>query len=205
MNDSEIAGIFPIPVAITKLDRELTETERKLMTVSDEDMTQNVGNKYSKNNYILNQEGLAQFKNDLEAKINDYFRFVWQPNTDVSLYITQSWLNYTKDSEYHHHHNHPNSFVSGVFYVEVDESSDHIVFHDSRPQDVLQVSTSTFNPYNCKTFYNGVINSQLVLFPSWLNHSVDQKQKNNRRTSLAFNTFFKGTLGDNSCLTELKL
>jgi hypothetical protein len=35
----------------------------------------------------------------------------------VTPYITQSWLNYTETNQYHHKHEHPNSLVSGVFYV----------------------------------------------------------------------------------------
>jgi uncharacterized protein (TIGR02466 family) len=203
--ETNILNIFPIPVAVTKLNRNLTELERQILSLDEDSMVQNIGNKSSKNNYILNQEGLLQFKSDIETKLNEYFQNIWQPKTDVSLYITQSWLNHTKDSEYHHYHNHPNSFVSGVFYFEVDENSDHIVFHSPRSDETLQVVSGTYNEYNAKTWYNGVRNSQLILFPSWLNHSVDQKQQTNKRISLAFNSFLKGTLGDNFCLTELKL
>ena len=44
-----------------------------------------------------------------------------------------------------------------------------------------------------------------VLFPSTTIHQVTSKPDNNERISLAFNVFFKGTLGDDFELTELKI
>ena len=43
------------------------------------------------------------------------------------------------------------------------------------------------------------------MFPSSTIHQVETKQGNNTRISLAFNTFYKGTLGSNGTLTELIL
>ena len=45
----------------------------------------------------------------------------------------------------------------------------------------------------------------LVMFPSELQHMVEQKQGRNLRTSLSFNTFIKGDIGVNGELTELRL
>jgi hypothetical protein len=43
------------------------------------------------------------------------------------------------------------------------------------------------------------------MFPSSTTHQVETKQGNNTRVSLAFNTFYKGNLGENASLTELIL
>ena len=43
------------------------------------------------------------------------------------------------------------------------------------------------------------------MFPSSTTHQVETKQGNNTRISLAFNTFYKGTIGSNFELTELIL
>jgi hypothetical protein len=45
----------------------------------------------------------------------------------------------------------------------------------------------------------------IILFPSSTTHLVENKGGDNTRISLAFNTFFKGTMGENSQLTELIL
>ncbi len=49
------------------------------------------------------------------------------PN-NITPYITQSWLNYTETNQYHHKHQHPNSLVSGVFYINCDDKFDKIKF-----------------------------------------------------------------------------
>ena len=45
----------------------------------------------------------------------------------IEIYITISWINYTETNQYHHAHSHPNSVISGVYYIETDES-DTITF-----------------------------------------------------------------------------
>jgi uncharacterized protein (TIGR02466 family) len=205
MTETNIMSIFPTPVGLTSINRELTQEEKNILSLCETDLQGNIGNKSSKDNYFLDRPELKQFKDDIERKLNEFFQYIWQPKTDVSLYITQSWLNHTNQSEYHHYHNHPNSFVSGVFYFQVDENSDSIVFHQPSTFEAIQVIPAAYNAYNAKSWYHAVKNSQLIFFPSWLNHSVDNKNQNNTRISLAFNSFLRGTFGDNFCLTELKL
>ena len=43
------------------------------------------------------------------------------------------------------------------------------------------------------------------MFPSSLIHQVDIKKGTNTRTSLSFNTFYRGVVGSNVTLTELIL
>jgi hypothetical protein len=43
------------------------------------------------------------------------------------------------------------------------------------------------------------------MFPSSTTHQVETKKGTNTRISLAFNTFYKGTIGSNKDLTELIL
>jgi predicted 2-oxoglutarate/Fe(II)-dependent dioxygenase YbiX len=62
-----------------------------------------------------------------------------------------------------------------------------------------------YNIWNSETWWFTLETGQLVMFPSSTIHQVDTKQGNNTRISLAFNTFYKGTIGSNSNLTELIL
>jgi hypothetical protein len=51
-------------------------------------------------------------------------------------YITQSWANYTKKNQYHHTHEHPNSFISGVLYINANEAHDKITMHKKSYQQI---------------------------------------------------------------------
>ena len=37
--------------------------------------------------------------------------------TNLDFYITQSWVNVATKGENHHSHRHPNSMLSGVYYI----------------------------------------------------------------------------------------
>ena len=45
----------------------------------------------------------------------------------------------------------------------------------------------------------------LILFPSWIEHSVKSNQGNQDRISISFNVFARGIFGDVNKLTELHL
>jgi hypothetical protein len=86
------------------------------------------GNITSNDNYVLNEKPFLNLKNELDLKVKEYFDKIICPSNKVKPYITQSWLNYTKRNQYHHKHQHPNSLVSGVFYINADEKLDKIKF-----------------------------------------------------------------------------
>ena len=67
------------------------------------------------------------------------------------------------------------------------------------------IDKKRWNHFNSRSWWFSVDTGTLVMFPSSTTHQVDVKEGNNTRISLAFNTFIKGTLGDNFSLTELKL
>jgi len=138
------------------------------------------------------------------SKVDDYFKKVITPLDNVKPYITQSWLNFTGKNQYHHKHAHQNSIVSGVLYLDVDSEKDRIYFHDGL-YDQISFQPKTCHPFNSNSWWFPIKNNQVFLFPSKTVHSVDLKEEDNIRTSLAFNVFVKGTFGYTDNLTELIL
>ena len=67
------------------------------------------------------------------------------------------------------------------------------------------IDDKKYNLWNSTSWWFSVELGQLVMFPSSTTHQVDIKKGTNTRISLAFNTFYKGTIGSNSDLTELIL
>jgi hypothetical protein len=94
--------------------------------------------------------------------------------------------------------------VSGVFYVDADPDLDKIKFL-KREHSTITVPTNDYNLFNSSSWWFSVRTGQIIMFPSETTHTVDNKQGENIRTSLAFNVFVKGTLGDKRELTELLL
>ena len=128
MIESNINGIFPTPIYISKLNRELTNKESSFIDKTKLDVYKNEGNKTSNDNYILNHKAFKNLKEDLDLRVQDYFDKIICPANNITPYITQSWLNYTETNQYHHKHSHSNSLVSGVFYINCNEELDKIKF-----------------------------------------------------------------------------
>ena len=204
MIESNINGIFPTPIYISKLNRELTPLELKFVDKNKKDFYKNDGNITSNNNYILNEKPFVNIKKELDLRVQDYFDKVISPANNITPYITQSWLNYTETNQYHHKHAHPNSLVSGVFYINCHEEHDKIKFFNDNYK-TIKLEVKDWNIWNSQSWWFSVKTGDVILFPSSLTHMVETKQGDNTRISLAFNVFIKGTVGNNKNLTELHL
>jgi uncharacterized protein (TIGR02466 family) len=200
--EATINGIFPTPIYISKLDRELTQLELKFVDKNKKNSHKNDGNITSNNNYILNEKLFTNLKKELDLRIQDYFDKVISPANNITPYITQSWLNYTETNQYHHKHQHPNSLVSGVFYINCDNKFDKIKFFNDNYK-TIKPEIKDWNIWNSESWWFSVKTGDIILFPSSLTHMVESKQGDNTRISLAFNVFIKGTVGNNKSLTEL--
>ena len=142
-----------------------------------------------------------------EEQLNTYVKEVLNPEEELDSYITQSWLNITKPGEFHHEHAHPNSIISGVFYIST-EKDDNITFIDpnTKIKEFLKFGQKEFNPFNSGIWRIPSVINELILFPSWLSHCVDKNKKaTTDRVSISFNTFVKGSLGKREELTKLIL
>jgi len=202
--EANIDGIFPTPIYISKLNRELTNKELEFIDKTKSDVYKNEGNTTSNDNYILNHKYFKYLKEDLILRVQDYFDKVICPANNITPYITQSWLNYTETNQYHHKHQHANSLVSGVFYINCDDKFDKIKFFNDKYQ-TIKPEVKDWNIWNSESWWFSVKTGDIILFPSSLSHMVETKKGDNTRISLAFNVFIKGTVGDNKQLTELIL
>lgn len=198
---AEITAIFPTPIYVVKF-RNFTKEEINFVNKIKKNVSKNTGNIVSTDNYILNNKSFKKIKEELLIHVNDYFNSIIVPDNKIKPYITQSWLNYTDEGQFHHSHEHPNSIVSGVLYINADKNNDQIKFY-KRYYPEIKINSKQYNLFNSTSWNFKVETGDLILFPSGLTHNVDSKVGNNTRISLAFNTFIKGKIGDNEQLTEL--
>jgi uncharacterized protein (TIGR02466 family) len=109
-----------------------------------------------------------------------------------ALQITGCWATVSAPGAAHRIHSHPNNFLSGVYYVQVGEGAETINFHDPRPQSgILRPPVSELTAYNTDQVVVRVEDGMLLLFPSWLPHSVAANASNRLRISASFNLMFR--------------
>ena len=169
-------------------------------------------NYVTKENYILDKD-LPSFKKFFDKCIKKYVEKViigedyYKDTFDINFKITQSWINLSVPGSLgHHEHRHSNSFISGVFYVDVDSSCDQISFINSFLADRdLVIGKCKTNCFNSDEWDYPVKTGHLVLFPSYQYHFVKPLKGNKNRISLAFNVMPCGTLGQAHDLNELRI
>lgn len=169
-------------------------------------MVDNPENMISENLYIFEEPELESVKDAIQEILDIYARDVLC--IPQQLYVTQSWSLICKSNMGMHSHSHSNSILSGsLYYCELPTPPAGMIFtrYDSYQQIDLPPDTQKRNIYNSPI--NRVVPQQndVLLFSSRLTHMVEQNQSGQPRYSIAFNTFVKGTLGNQRAVTELKL
>jgi uncharacterized protein (TIGR02466 family) len=105
------------------------------------------------------------------------------------LRIDSLWVNLLKEAGHHAGHIHPNSIISGTFYVEVPASSGAIRFEDPRLALMMAApprrtdAPSDLQPFVTIEPRPGL----LLLWESWLRHEVLPGAGRKERLSISFN------------------
>lgn len=103
------------------------------------------------------------------------------------LNIVSCWLNVYGRAHSQEVHNHSNSILSGVYYVQVPAGSPGIIFHSPMADLMLQPPKREANDLNILTMTQNVAAGQMIIFPSYLRHSVPSNHVDGQRISIAFN------------------
>ncbi len=209
MENPSITNLFPIPV-LTFQYGDISEDEFKTVQEHLQYLKPSALNYLTHENYILDK-GLPEIRNFIQESIDFYAKEILVgddfTNSELDFRITQSWISVTPPRSLgHHRHVHPNSLISGVFYIKANPDIDKIDFiNENLERSTLRVNVKKYNSYNSGIWYLPVRNGQLFLFPSNLPHRVPPVQGSEDRISLAFNVFPYGKLGIRDDLTEVHI
>ena len=105
-----------------------------------------------------------------------------------SININNMWAIINTGGSTNLRHQHGNSTISGAYYVRAPNNSGDIVFYDPRPAPVYTYPKAV-NPNLLNAQVNGISPKEgaLVLFPSYLDHSVNENLSNKERIVISFN------------------
>jgi uncharacterized protein (TIGR02466 family) len=149
---------------------------------------------------VLDRPEFKAVRDVCTRELEVYAREILLVNDNVEFYITNSWVNVHRRGQSAGGHVHNNSLISGVLYLQVNETSGDLVFHRDALSllpfpPALDLDMRAFNIYNCKTWAYKPKTNDLVLFPSVVMHSADPNDSDVDRVCLAFNVFVRGEFG----------
>jgi uncharacterized protein (TIGR02466 family) len=105
--------------------------------------------------------------------------------------ISACWATVLATGASHRAHHHPNNYLSAVYYLRTHPGADSINFHDPRSQTgVIRPPVVNLTANNTDQVVVRVCNGTLLVFPAYLQHSVDANASEGERISISFNIMF---------------
>lgn len=193
IKSKNLSLIFPTPIA--EIDTDNVELQLNLknniLHLCDFEELENTGN-WCSNDNLHTLDTFKEFTSFINDTVCNYITNIYKCNAD-DFYMTCMWSNVHKSFSKHHIHNHPNSFLSGVFYVDIPNGAGDIFFKDPRNGSQVLVPDYVETPdfmYNEMKF--SVSSGKLILFPSYLEHGTNAGKKHSEyRISISFNYMLK--------------
>jgi uncharacterized protein (TIGR02466 family) len=112
-----------------------------------------------------------------------------------SHYISNMWANVASPNRRHNTHAHPNCLFSGLVYIRTPKDCGRTMFHSPRHLTTIVAPDLTEkNELNADTFVMPIERGRMVIWPSYLPHSVDNGNANDEedRIVVAFNIMIRG-------------
>lgn len=122
-------------------------------------------------------EELGKFVNDCLMK---YIKQTIDTSIIKDWYITDLWANICPKYSYHKRHTHPNSDLSGAYYIQVPESAPELIFtnpHRYMRSLIIGSADTAVSPKE----------GLCVIFDSGLEHEVNINLSEEPRIALSFN------------------
>lgn len=166
---------------------ELRREDLEGIATSNEYYTHGYTSFFSRNT-LYNEPGFKRLAAFIRQQASHYAaRQFWDLQRFEPL-MTFMWCNVNGKNSYHAEHLHPFSHISGVFYVSCAPDSGDISFKDPRPgRMMVPPPVAHSSPENSMVIKIRPEDGKLLMFPSFLEHSVAQNPTDTERVSVSFN------------------
>ncbi len=196
MKNYKIYRLFPTPVFHFRVEnyQELnSELENYILNLKKKDekgtKKSNAGGWHSHNFDINNDNKAKKF-----AKIFEEFykkviinKMGWKYDSN-KVKMEAMWSIINKKGSFNIQHNHPNSYLSAAYYVRHPEKSGNIRFFDPREQkNIRYPKIKKYTDLSAVIIEKDPKEGDLLIFPSYLYHSVGENLSEDDRIIVSFN------------------
>ena len=191
---SDLNLIFPIPVW-TSLMPNSKELNQKLLKYIKSLQASDPKGKYKSNikgwhseDFDLKNEDVVFFINSISESLNKTFADMGWDLEKNKVKITSMLSIINKKDASNSRHIHSNNYISAAYYVKASENSGDIIFYDPVDERIIRnPKIKDPNKLNSNVFSIEPKEGLLVLFPSYLHHSVGINKSNEDRIVISFN------------------
>ncbi|MBS38361.1 MAG: hypothetical protein CMO26_20860 [Thiotrichales bacterium] len=195
--EDQIHALFPAVLQISDLDNADVLNARLLQSIYDIkattpnakppgwccDLYTTIRTPYG----LLEREEFADIRNIFKEKVIKYASAL---RYDVARHpprLNECWVNVYDTTNSQEVHRHPNSVFSGIYYVKAPPGSAPTLFHSEVSDVMLDPPIMEQTPLNSQVTPVEARPGRMVVFRSWLRHSVLPSQINEDRVTIAFN------------------
>ena len=200
----ELLNLKAIPVAYDRNVYHLNKKELNVVKKTKYREPQN-GFYLSETSSLLENKTLASLKKFIIEKAEEYTRDVLEIKDKI--YLTQSWSTLNTTNVFHPPHDHPNTFISLVYYA---QCKDGYLFFDLNTTSLRECfnfdyAINKFNIYNSQNWTLPVKTGDMVLFPGHIRHGSLPNKSREPRIVIGANFFIKGKLGSEKGISNITL
>lgn len=193
----KLENVFPIPLIRTTVDPVIVDNTLALVNnfVEKTNFTmppapgELLTTFYDDKNFLGNLKDTALL-DVINKETRKFFKILGYDH-NCFIEIT-SWLQFNQPKSFFVRHDHYGALTSGVLYLQTPPNCGNIMFHN--PLEARRVTGAFFervkheeNDYNFNHVTYTPVKGDMILFESWLQHSVGQNLSNDNRISISFN------------------
>jgi uncharacterized protein (TIGR02466 family) len=191
MKTSEL-NLFGIPIYVGKIKLKKEEIDY-VINSNYERVYVNNGFR-TKNNYLLNDKNLKNLKKEIENELSSFVYDQLKIKNNYKFVMLNSWGMKHVKNDWAQPHCHSNSFISGVVYLKTNKNSGYFSFNknlnwNNISSNFLKFEYTDYTQQNCDAWSILPENGDVILFPSFLEHSVSKNESDEDRYCCSFNFY----------------
>jgi uncharacterized protein (TIGR02466 family) len=196
MSNNNILKLFPQPVFKYQIENYQKINEDLIKYVYELNKKDNLGVKKSNINGWHSKpfdfKEKENIPNKFYAHINNYIKdvfskFGWEYN-ETKVICTSMWAIINKKGNFNIEHTHPNNYLSAAYYVKAPDNCGN--FKATNPNILnrhVRAKAEKANELNSNSVSIKINEGDLLIFPAYLPHSVEENKSDEDRVIVSFN------------------
>lgn len=188
-----VAELFPSPFMICSVEN---HEKNKSMLKKYYDQDHDGFLRKDTKNDLFSKKDLKKVEDTIKKYCLEFYNNICGFDISIEdILINSSWFNIVKPGNFLYSHCHRNSHISGIYYLEYDETHPPLIIEKNnvfREMDLDEASLATTpkkaTKYNCNNFTYKPKEGEMCIFPSYMWHKHLKNNSDTYRISFCFNS-----------------